>query len=709
MVKLLRVCLALLVLLLITGPVFAQSPQIIMVLWHDLQWSDILTSPFIDNNQLAVGLMNTRIGGGALIPGAYLTISSGARAYGVVGAQRMLHGSELSQGIEAKEIYQLRTGSFVSEHKIINLEIAGLLQAATQARYPLKVGYLAEKLIAAGFKIGAYGNSDLRDEIARWAALVAMDAAGQVAYGNVSPELLLEDLSYPGGKKTNYALLLEEVVNSEVDVAVVDIGDPYRFSLQQRLFLSEQEEQLRRKIAADCWQFIRNLQASLPESKILVLSPFSGDQRAKDGQWMAPLLMVGQGAGLLTSATTRWSGIVTNIDIGPTILDWLGLTKGEMIGRPLELDDDFASKTAIARLLKLEKQLFSLAKYRSQVLRTFVGLQIGLYLFSLALLIIQQPLPLQLIKFIQLCLLICLALPLGILVLPGSWLLSLLVLVIVGISFYRSKDYLKTIMIIALVTAGALMIDVLRGFWWIRYSFLGYDAIAGARYYGIGNEYMGILVGSLIMGWSILRHYWNLGKGWLDFMVFLTAIMIIAAPQWGTNVGGGITAVVGCGLLWISLQQVKIRPRTLLFLVIAVVLGLSILMVFDFSRPESAQSHIGQTVIQIKQLGFTAIWQIITRKLAMNYNLLRYSIWSRALLVAIFAMAGNLLWPNKYIYWLTNNYPRLVNGLVGTIVAAITALIFNDSGVVAAATCIFFAATTMLVLALALKHNLFPS
>ena len=46
-------------------------------------------------------------------------------------------------------------------------------------------------------------------------------------------------------------MLLEEVVNSEVDVAVVDLGDPYRFSLQQRLFLSEQEEQLRRKIAAD--------------------------------------------------------------------------------------------------------------------------------------------------------------------------------------------------------------------------------------------------------------------------------------------------------------------------------------------------------------------------------------------------------------------------------------------------------------------------
>ena len=28
---------------------------------------------------------------------------------------------------------------------------------------------------------------------------------------------------------------------------------------------------------------------------------------------------------------------------------------------------------------------------------------------------------------------------------------------------------------------------------------------------------MGILVGSLIMGWSILRHYWNLGKRLVRF------------------------------------------------------------------------------------------------------------------------------------------------------------------------------------------------
>ena len=46
------------------------------------------------------------------------------------------------------------------------------------------------------------------------------------------------------GKKTNYALLLEEVVNSEVDVAVVDIGDPYRFSLQQRLFCQSRKNNL---------------------------------------------------------------------------------------------------------------------------------------------------------------------------------------------------------------------------------------------------------------------------------------------------------------------------------------------------------------------------------------------------------------------------------------------------------------------------------
>ena len=37
----------------------------------------------------------------------------------------------------------------------------------------------------------------------------------------------------------------------------------------------------------------------------------------------------------------------------------------------------------------------------------------------------------------------------------------------------------------------------------MRYSPLGYDPVGGARFYGIGNEYMGVLVGSSILAWAL--------------------------------------------------------------------------------------------------------------------------------------------------------------------------------------------------------------
>ena len=109
--------------------------------------------------------------------------------------------------------------------------------------------------------------------------------------------------------------------------------------------------------------------------------------------------------------------------------------------------------------------------------------------------------------------------------------LIILLLVLVNL---RCQNQLASIMAVALITAGLIIVDVIRGGVWIRYSFLGYDPVGGARYYGIGNEYMGILIGSAIMGWALLRERpWVKTKNtaFLDLAVFWQ-FFIIAAPQW---------------------------------------------------------------------------------------------------------------------------------------------------------------------------------
>lgn len=691
-----------------TSGVIAAQSQIALILWHDLNWEDFQASDFFERDDVAIGTMNTRVGGGHGIAASYLTLASGARAFGTVNSGKLFHGSELYLGSLAQELYRLHTGIPVSYSQIVHPEINQMLAASAAASYPLEIGFLAKKIKDANLKIGAFGNSDLRDQAVRWGGLVAMDHQGIVDHGYIGSELILEDSDYPYEKRTDYPQLLERVIASDLDLVIIDLGDPYRFSAYQQYLVPEQLQSIRARMVSEAWEFINELNLALPEMQLIILAPYADEEKAASGRWFAPVVMVGSSnSGLLTSSTTRWPGIVTNIDIAPTLLQSLGLAKGTMLGRPIELINTSTAE-AMETIESLEQRVFWLGNYRSKVLRALVGFQIFLYLLTIVLLIIPKRFSDWFIKLVQYCLIVSLALPLILLVLSHSWLLLLAILSLISLAYYRwPHQRLTIIMIVSLATALLLTLDILRGSWWMRFSFLGYDPLGGARYYGIGNEYMGILIGSLILGWSILRGSLKQKKlWWLDLGLFSIISVIIAAPQLGTNVGGMIAALAGFGITIIGLNKVKVRLRTVVLLSIVILVALGGITLLDYYRPEAQQSHIGQTGQLIYEGGFTAIYQIIVRKLNMNLRLFRYSIWSRGLIVALIAMGASLIWPSKYLSWLMKEHFYLVQGIIGVLVGAIVALIFNDSGVVAAATCSFFAATTMLCLALNLKHDL---
>lgn len=699
------------ILVFLANPVMAKQPKVALILWHDLSWDDLQLIPILERDDLAVGTMNTRIAGGTGIAGAYLTIASGARAFGTPNSEKLLHLTEPYHGIMVSDIYQFHSGKTVDQSEIIHPEIAQIIAASEQASYPLTVGFLAEKIKNADLKIGAFGNSDLRDQQGRWAAVVAMDHSGLVNHGYVGTDLLIDDSNYPHGMRTDYPQLMTRVIESDLDLIVIDLGDPYRYSTYKQYLVAGRREAIRTRMVTEAWDFIANLKDALPETQLIVAAPYPNESDVRLGRWFAPVIVIGgANSGLLTSATTRWPGIIANIDLAPTLLNSLGISKGTMLGRSIEIIPS-PNEVAINTVKNLEQRVFWLGNYRSQVLKTLVGFQISLYLLTIALLIIPKRFNDRFIHAVQLALIISLALPLLLLVLPQSWLLVLVLFSLIGFSYCRWKNHqLTIIMVVALLTAGLITLDVLRDSVWMRFSFLGYDPLGGARYYGIGNEYMGVLLGSLILGWSILRGLLKTKQLWfIDLMLFVLVSVIIAAPQLGTNVGGTIAAIAGFGATLIGLNKLKLRPRTIFALGLIIVLSITTLTYLDLIRPEAEQSHIGQTGQLISEEGVVAMFQVIVRKLNMNLRLFRYSIWSRGLIVALIAMGASLIWPSKYLRWLLTEHSYLVKGIVGVLVAAIVALAVNDSGVVAAATCSFFAATTMLCLALNLKHDLLTS
>jgi hypothetical protein len=83
----------------------------------------------------------------------------------------------------------------------------------------------------------------------------------------------------------------------------------------------------------------------------------------------------------------------------------------------------------------------------------------------------------------------------------------------------------------------------------------------------------------------------------------------------------------------------------------------------------------------------------------MNIHLLGVSVWSKVLLAGLIVMLAVVLRPSELRRW-QNSHPYLMDGCSAIAVGAIAALIFNDSGIVAAGTMIIFAAVPLLLLKL---------
>ncbi|UZQ83896.1 hypothetical protein OEI98_001045 [Thermoanaerobacter sp. RKWS2] len=114
------------------------------------------------------------------------------------------------------------------------------------------------------------------------------------------------------------------------------------------------------------------------------------------------------------------------------------------------------------------------------------------------------------------------------------------------------------------------------------------------------------------------------------------------------------------------------------------------LFYLDSLRPVSQQTHIGQTFALVKSHGIKSLLQIFERKLLMNYKLIKYSIWSRVLLTLIVVLLILFFKPVGVLSEIFKKHTYIRICFVATIIGSILALIFNDSGIVAAATMMVF-------------------
>ena len=633
----------------------------------------------------------------------YVTIGAGARAVGrTLDEGQCFSASEPFEEGSAREAMARRAGIAVTD--IPDTAVVCLAQPAIVARnvgllFDAEPGALADALREAGVHRAVIGNADQAEPTgsagyARMVGLSLADHDGIVPGGRVSQELLARDPEAPYGVRAvpeAYLAAFDENWRDQ-SVVVVEASDLVRYDSYRQFVAADAREQLRLELLQSFDTLVGEMLARVDPERdaVMIVGPahLNGTARLT----MATLRAPGVDPGLMRSAYTRHSGIVSIVDIAPTVLDLFGIGRPDaMEGRPFEVGrtgGDFEDR--LDWLIEVDEA----ARFRDRMIpgvtTFFVTATILLTLFALVAfvrfrgaLIAVQLVALSLLGF-----------------LPATYLAGLLpfhdwgplpywtFLLVVGVAigllawFTTSRYGIATLIVSLGILVGVLVVDVLLG---ARLQFntsLGYSPTVAGRFAGIGNlAYAQLAAGMLLLAGLVAARIGGRRGAWIAVTLLGVAIVVDGAPFFGSDVGGVLSMVPAYAYTATVLLGWRVRWRTTALYGAAALVLVGLFAAYDASRPEDDQTHLGRLVHTTTDGGWDAFSTIIERKLASNLDVLFSSVWTVMLPVVLAGVAYLVYRSPGRLRGIVERIPPLRAALQGLAVLAVLGFALNDSGI----------------------------
>jgi hypothetical protein len=630
----------------------------------------------------------------------YVTLGAGGRAVVGLDARKAYNRDELVDGAPAATVLHRLTLIDPKSAEIVQPDIVSLVRDVSGLNYHLVPGSLGSALHSAGLKTAVVGNSDA-ESLHREIAAIAMDADGLVDFGDVGPSMVEKDPTAPLGARTNTTRLLAESARciKLADFTAIELGDTARLERSRLDLLDDVYLSQRQIILRETDRILGKLLSlvDLRDTAFVVLTPYPQSYvLEKTGNSLCPVLIAGPGftKGRLTSGSTRVPGALVGIDLAPSILDWLGVPPHtDFVGRTVELS---SPPGTLEDLLETERRITlqnasQSVLQQSAVATIFLVILITILWFALpaSSRIRKRILPIAVLfpTAFAPAMLFMGAIPTsGIFT---AWIgLICIAAIILAASLAVGRSPVRALMVICLAVSAGLVIDMGLGGPLTKYSVMSYSVMEGARYYGMGNEFMGTLIGASLVGIGLLLSMLNASKKAVRTTLLCGMIAETAAigfPGLGANVGGAIAVLTGFGFALAATSSKPLNFRRIAGIIFGVAAVIAVFSVLDSLRGQQHESHLGRAVSQIRVGGLDQAGMIIKRKMGMNIMLIMGSSWSR--LVAAFALSsavvlkvGNACRRLRPV----SMYTRVI--LAGTISGTLAALFFNDSGIVAAGT-----------------------
>jgi hypothetical protein len=442
----------------------------------------------------------------------------------------------------------------------------------------------------------------------------------------------------------------------------------------------------------------------LPENRVMVIvaSPTPSAAMDEVGDEVTPLVMAvsagGEGPGRsLRSDTTRQDGLVANVDVAPTILDFFGIPIPDgMTGSPIRID----GTTDVGHLHQLHLDQRRIRLPFQAGLIVFVSLLTILAIASLTWIALGHRLAPRLsegIRFLCLCA-VALLIPLmagGLL--PRLTLVVVLPFVVIstlGLALAARRAGWPTPMgpfvFLGVAALVFMTVDGLFGWRGLRIPLLGGTMFDGARFYGIPNAFLATLLASALFVACAL-------EPWAGTALLFGAGLFAGFPALGADLGGSATLFLAAGLWWAIRTPGRPISVRLIAAPLAVVVGLVIVVAANRLLP-GAPTHIAGFV---ERSGSRGVWTAFTSRLRVGVGQLGDvpAAWLPMLGLPVI-LAVSLIAPVPIRGGLSVAGSPWRETLVVLTIAAMASFFVNDTGVAAAAPAFLYAATAMVYPAL---------
>lgn len=652
------------------------------------------------SNSGYVALMTTKGDGSNTDQKSFASIGSGVRA-------NVLDEDYVKfETLNENEKTQFEAATGVKSWAIGNIKInRNINQNTDNGGYGATLGMLGTTLNKNNLKVALLGNSDIKknDDLKkiRNLALVCMDENGRVQSGNVD-NINKKDDTMPFGISTDYDKLKSETKKyyENNDAIFVELGDTYRLDEYKNNLNENTYKSMKKKIYQNINDYLKEVfEMAEKNDTIYIVSEFESNLDYKTKRRLSPVIKFEKdGYGLLESSTTRNSGIVSNIDIGVDIINKFGLKNELMIGKVFKNVQD---ENGIKKVLKDYERIVSINTIRASVVNSYVGIVSASWVIAMIAILFKNKIPKkekglgrdQIFKVLKELIKLGLIMPLAFLTAPvfqfktpaglvSGVLIVTIIYYLIGYFLFR-KDDIKQMGFYAFLTIGLIIIDCIIGTPLMKSGIMSYDAINGARYYGVGNEYEGVTIASAVFALAVLLNYKKISK-WLAVVLSLVILITSAMPSMGANVGGAISESVAYLLFILLIFDVKLDLKKIIMIGVATVLVVVAFAGLDFLM--GTESHLAVFTNQIIQEGPAAIFNTFGRKIQMNLKLAKSSVWVNILIVSIIIIGALIFKPSGYFKKIHDKYPMIFKGFMASFVGCIVTLLVNDSGIVAAST-----------------------